>query len=432
MPVQKRDIMKDANKEASPASHPTKVNPPIAMVVSQREQLPDSSAATLSHPNPPVPDVIATAQDAPIPNPQSPSAQSTTQDAKSPSLMSSPHSQLSALSFPTSRILRLVEREISILMECQKWDMLSSKALGEIIMAVEGVQEGATAHDIRCVLELETTNNRLHQDLSQLIRRVINAMQGEVSENEQKRLMAMRDVLTRLLGESKGVLCDIDSIKRSLLPSLARPVRSPPVSVVPAVTVNPAVPVAVTSVSIVSNVGSVNGVDGVSNVSNVGNAGSVSGVGIVSNARNVRNVDNVGSVSNVGIVSNVNNVGSVSNTGNASIVGNVSNASNASIVTNTTNTTNTTNVTNSATIPTVTNMGYMGYMGNRTNRTNADMIATTYSYLPSFKSQMPQNTNYYHPASSSLAYPFMPLQQRYSTPKEDPVDEIAGAGSGTL
>ena len=328
---------------------------------------------------------------------------------------------------------------MSILMECQKWDMLSTKALGEMVMAMEGVQEGATAQDIRSVLELDTTNSRLHQDLSQLVRRVIVAMQSAGSENEQKKLVAMRDVLTRMLGETKGVLCDIDSIKRSLLPSLARPVRSPPASVVTATKVNPVViaakvnPVVIAAKvnpvvpATVTNVG--NGNSG-SSGNNMGNVGTVSSVSNAGNVGSVGNAGNASTVSNMGSVSVASNVGNVSNVGTITILPNTTNTTNIPILPNTTiipNTTNTTNIPNTTNTPNMTYMSYVTNLGNRINRTDADVISTTYAYLPSYVAQNPQNANLYH-----SAYPFMLLQQRRTAQKEDPVDEIAGTGRGTL
>ncbi|KAK8826785.1 hypothetical protein WA556_004374 [Blastocystis sp. ATCC 50177/Nand II] len=134
----------------------------------------------------------------------------------------------SALFFPTNRIMRLVERELNILTECQKWSLLSTRAVAATAAAMEEVQEGAMDQDLRSVVVLDMANNQLHRDLSRLITRVLAAAQDVASQTERVRLMNMRDVLTRLLGETKGILCDVEIIKRAFMPSLALPHNPPP------------------------------------------------------------------------------------------------------------------------------------------------------------------------------------------------------------
>lgn len=130
--------------------------------------------------------------------------------------------------FPTNRIMRLVERELNILTECQKWSLLSTRAVAATAAAMEEVQEGAMDQDLRSVVVLDMANNQLHRDLSRLITRVLAAAQDVASQTERVRLMNMRDVLTRLLGETKGILCDVEIIKRAFMPSLALPHNPPP------------------------------------------------------------------------------------------------------------------------------------------------------------------------------------------------------------
>lgn len=134
----------------------------------------------------------------------------------------------SALFFPTDRIMRLVERELNILTECQKWSLLSTRAVAATAASMEEVQEGAMDQDLRSVVVLDMANNQLHRDLSRLVTRVLAAAQDVASQTERVRLLNMRDVLTRLLGETKGILCDVEIIKRAFMPSLALPHNPPP------------------------------------------------------------------------------------------------------------------------------------------------------------------------------------------------------------